>query len=284
MRRWVPGTCCPVSIGGSSGFVRVAVSAKAPTSRRRHSCVTLASRNSVHKCPKTTPRGRFRRSVYTPASPRPRARPSRVATVYTNDPKQLREAISTNLCTLLRSPGLARDHGALVYDLQAERPIDVCPLPGGAAPIASPLARASPAWSSTGYRRGPAGHRSALAPSWWEASTIKSDMKAGCKPAELPGRGPRRAGRGRPQGAGLHGAGDASRGSWTRTTRCAQRVGGLWPHPFRTPCPLCHLFAIKLAVVERCVPASCGDKLLVRALLYHVSALHVENEVRVADG
>ena len=149
---------------------------------------------------------------------------------------------------------------------------------------ASPLARASPAWSSTGYRRGPAGHRSALAPSWWEASTIKSDMKAGCKPAELPGRGPRRAGRGRPQGAGLHGAGDASRGSWTRTTRCAQRVGGLWPHPFRTPCPLCHLFAIELAVVERCVPASCGDKLLVRALLYHVSALHVENEVRVADG
>ena len=206
------------------------------------------------------------------------------ATVYTSAPKRLREAISTNLCTLLRPPGLARDHGALVYDLQAERPIDVCPLPGGAAPIASPLARASPAWSSTGYRRGPAGHRSALAPSWWEASTIKSDMKAGCKPAELPGRGPRRAGRGRSQGAGLHGAGDASRGSWTRTTRCAQRVGGLWPHPFRTPCPLCHLFAIELAVVERCVPASCGDKLLVRALLYHVSALHVENEVRVADG
>ena len=26
-------------------------------------------RNSVHKCPKTAPRGRFRRSVYTPASP-----------------------------------------------------------------------------------------------------------------------------------------------------------------------------------------------------------------------
>ena len=27
-------------------------------------------RNSVHKCPETAPRGRFRRSVYTPASPR----------------------------------------------------------------------------------------------------------------------------------------------------------------------------------------------------------------------
>ena len=31
-----------------------------------------------------------------------RVRPSRVATVYTNDPKQLREAIFANLCTLLR--------------------------------------------------------------------------------------------------------------------------------------------------------------------------------------
>ena len=39
----------------------------------------------------------------------PLARPSRVATVYTNDPKQLREAIFADLCTLLRSPGLARD-------------------------------------------------------------------------------------------------------------------------------------------------------------------------------
>ena len=28
-------------------------------------------RNSVHKCPKTAPRGRFRRSVYTPLPPRP---------------------------------------------------------------------------------------------------------------------------------------------------------------------------------------------------------------------
>ena len=35
-------------------------------------------RNSVHECPKTAPRGRFRRSVYTPASPRPLARPGGV--------------------------------------------------------------------------------------------------------------------------------------------------------------------------------------------------------------
>ena len=44
-----------------------------------HSCVptdarvTLASRNSVHKCPKTAPRGHFRRFVYTPAFPWPPA-------------------------------------------------------------------------------------------------------------------------------------------------------------------------------------------------------------------
>ena len=35
-------------------------------------------RNSVHECPKTAPRGRFRQSVYTPASPRPLARPGGV--------------------------------------------------------------------------------------------------------------------------------------------------------------------------------------------------------------
>ena len=40
-----------------------------------HSCVAtaartiLASRNSVHKCPKTASRGHFVQSVYTPASP-----------------------------------------------------------------------------------------------------------------------------------------------------------------------------------------------------------------------
>ena len=41
---------------------------------RRNSRRSLR-RNSVHKCPKTAPRGHFRRSVYTPASPRPLARP-----------------------------------------------------------------------------------------------------------------------------------------------------------------------------------------------------------------
>ena len=35
-------------------------------------------RNSVHKCPKTAPRGHFRRFVYTPAYPRPLARPGGV--------------------------------------------------------------------------------------------------------------------------------------------------------------------------------------------------------------
>ena len=36
-------------------------------------------RNSVHKCPETAPRGRFRRSVYTPAYPRPLAAAGRGA-------------------------------------------------------------------------------------------------------------------------------------------------------------------------------------------------------------
>ena len=97
-------------------------------------------RNSVHKCPETASRGRFRRSVYTIVSPRAaraglapqlsaqqctqmsrngsvrpfspicvhycvttgRPRDPRAAIVYTNVPKRLREAIFGDLCTLLR--------------------------------------------------------------------------------------------------------------------------------------------------------------------------------------
>ena len=40
-----------------------------------HTHVCPQRRNSVHKCPKTAPRGHLRRSVYTPADPRPLARP-----------------------------------------------------------------------------------------------------------------------------------------------------------------------------------------------------------------
>ena len=61
-------------------------------------------RNSVHKWPRTAPRDRFRRSVYTIVSPPGRPRNPRVATVYTNGPEQLREAVFANLCTLLRPP------------------------------------------------------------------------------------------------------------------------------------------------------------------------------------
>ena len=107
-----------------------------------HSCVPtvartiLARRNSVHKCPETAPRGRFRRSVYTIASsrlsttaqqpnsvhkrpnpvrrgpilpfvytiaiPRPPTTQAHGPTVYTNAPKRRREAIFADLCTLLR--------------------------------------------------------------------------------------------------------------------------------------------------------------------------------------
>ena len=92
--------------------------------------------NSVHKCPKTAPRGHFHRFVYTPASlrllataqqpnsvhkrpnparrgpifpfvytiaiPRPPTTQAHGATVYTNALKRHREAILADLCTLLR--------------------------------------------------------------------------------------------------------------------------------------------------------------------------------------
>ena len=141
------------------GFVRVAALANrgatvytnAPNQRREvvladlctllhtHGCPQRC--NSVHKCPKTTPRGRFRQFVYTPASPRlsttvqqctqmPQNGAERpfppicvhscmptvvrnVATVYTSAPKRPREAIFTDLCTLLhhRPGGEARPTG-----------------------------------------------------------------------------------------------------------------------------------------------------------------------------
>ena len=52
---------------------REAVFADLRTPLRPHVCPQR--RNSVHKCPKTAPRAHFRRSVYTPAYPRPLARP-----------------------------------------------------------------------------------------------------------------------------------------------------------------------------------------------------------------
>ena len=50
---------------------REAILADLCTLLRPHDLLARSSRrNSVHKCPKTAPRGRFRQSVYTPASPR----------------------------------------------------------------------------------------------------------------------------------------------------------------------------------------------------------------------
>ena len=99
--------------------------------------------NSVHEWPKTAPRGRFHRLVYTLASPRPARTilasqqctqmpqngakrpfspicvhscvPTSVhngATVYTNGPKQLQEATLANLCTLLCLRGQADPAGS----------------------------------------------------------------------------------------------------------------------------------------------------------------------------
>ena len=73
--------------------VRVATSVatvytSAPKRRREALFVNLCTllrphvcpqrRNSVHECPKMAPKGRFRQSVYTPAFPRPLARPGGV--------------------------------------------------------------------------------------------------------------------------------------------------------------------------------------------------------------
>ena len=59
-------------------------------------------RNSVHKCPKTVRRGPILPFVYTVAIPRLPTTQAHGPTVYTNAPKRHREAISTDLCTLLR--------------------------------------------------------------------------------------------------------------------------------------------------------------------------------------
>ena len=66
-----------VATGGATGGATVytnapkrareAIFANLCTLLRPHVCPQW--RNSVHKCPKTDPRGRFSRSVYTPASP-----------------------------------------------------------------------------------------------------------------------------------------------------------------------------------------------------------------------
>ena len=114
----------------------ISVEALVPPDATRGAAHSATRSNSVHEWPKTAPRGRFRRLVYTLASPRPaRATltlqqctqmakngaerpfsptcvhscvPTSVhngATVYTNGPKQLQEATLANLCTLFASGG-----------------------------------------------------------------------------------------------------------------------------------------------------------------------------------
>ena len=121
----------------------MAVEALVSPCATRHSSRRSSHYNSVHKWPKTAPRGRFRQSVYTLASPRPARTtltlqqctqmakngverpfsptcvhccvPTSVhngATVYTNGPKQLQEATLANLCTLLCLRGQADPAGS----------------------------------------------------------------------------------------------------------------------------------------------------------------------------
>ena len=66
-------TCVATVYTNAPKRLREAIFADLCTLLRSHVCPQR--RNSVHKCPKTAPRGHFRRSVYTPAFPRPPARP-----------------------------------------------------------------------------------------------------------------------------------------------------------------------------------------------------------------
>ena len=74
-------SCHPTQLVGATVYtnapkrLREAVFADLCTLLHPHVCPQRC--NSVHKCPETTSRGRFRRSVYTPVSPRPLARPGR---------------------------------------------------------------------------------------------------------------------------------------------------------------------------------------------------------------
>ncbi len=82
--------------------LREAVFANLCTLLRHHRPLARVPRcDSVHKWPKTAPRDRFRRSVYTIASPPGRSRNPRVATVYTNGLERRRKTVFANLCTLL---------------------------------------------------------------------------------------------------------------------------------------------------------------------------------------
>ncbi len=89
------------------GFAWVDPSVKTPTWRRRHSrraCFPGQGRGGP-------PRGRCRHAMAAGALVPPGA--THVATVYTNAPKRLREAIFANLCTLLRHHGRSRDRAGL---------------------------------------------------------------------------------------------------------------------------------------------------------------------------
>ena len=59
---------------------------------RKSALCSRRKRNSVHKCPKTAPRGRFRRSVYTLCPPRPLVRPGRARVPQRRRPHGPRDA------------------------------------------------------------------------------------------------------------------------------------------------------------------------------------------------
>ena len=157
---------CVATLGASHCAARVAtVYTNAPERLRRAVFANLCTllrhhgaparpprRNSVHKCPGTASKDRFRQSVYTIASPpaarespasqqctqmpqngseRPfsaicvhycvttgRPRGPRVATVYTNGPERRRKVVFGDLCTLLCPPASPRGARATLASQQ----------------------------------------------------------------------------------------------------------------------------------------------------------------------
>jgi len=71
-------------------------------------------RNSVHKCPKTAPRAHFRRSVYTPASPRLPIASQQCTQMPQNGAERLFSPICVHSCIPTAARATGRGHGS--YD------------------------------------------------------------------------------------------------------------------------------------------------------------------------
>ena len=69
-------------------------------------------RNSVHKCPETAPRAHFRRSVYTPASPRLPAASQQCTQMPQNGAESPSSPICVHSCVTTAARATGRGHGS----------------------------------------------------------------------------------------------------------------------------------------------------------------------------